>query len=95
MVKLYWSLWSAVAMIALGIYLSGNFSMFTVVVFGFIAFGMTFMGMISVLPTMVAHPPSSLEAGVNASRSPQFAPEIRRETPVTMGAVRNTHAAVH
>ena len=97
MVKLYWSIWSAFAVIALGVYLSGGFSMMTAVVFGFICFGMIFMGMIGVLPTMVAHPAPAkpLEDKANIVVSPQVAAEGRPSSPVTAGAVRNTHAAVH
>ena len=98
MVKLYWSLWSVVALAALGIYLTGNFSPMAAVVFGFIAFGMVFMGMIGVLPTMVAHPPALAkrsEAKGSTAASPQLAVETRQASPVTVGAVRNTHAAVH
>ena len=59
MVKLYWSIWSAVALLALMLYAFGNFSPLTTVAFGFICFGLTFMGMIGVLPTMVSHPPAA------------------------------------
>jgi hypothetical protein len=47
-------------MIFLGIvaitYLSGNLTPVAGVVFGFIVFGMIFMGMMSVLPTGITHP---------------------------------------
>jgi hypothetical protein len=37
-------------------WLSGVFTLLTAVVFGFIAFGMTFIGMMCVLPSAVSHP---------------------------------------
>ena len=98
MVKLYWSLWSAVAVAALVIYLFGNLSPMVAVGFGFIAFGMVFMGMIGVLPTIVAHPPALKkvpEVKANIAASPQLALETPQSSPVTIDAVRNTHAAVH
>ena len=98
MVKLYWWLWSVVAVAALGFYLFGSFSPMVAIVFGFIAFGMVFMGMIGVLPTMAAHPPAlakASEAKADIAASPQLALEARQTSPVTVGTVRNTHAAVH
>jgi hypothetical protein len=55
MVKLYGLLWLAIATVALILFLGGVMTMPVVVVFGFISFGMVFMGMIGVLPTMVSH----------------------------------------
>lgn len=57
LVRIYWLMWALLILAALIIYAAGNFTMLTAVVFGFLAFGMTFMGMMSVLPGMVAHPP--------------------------------------
>jgi len=56
LIKIYWSLWIVLGLIAAALFAIGSFTMLTVVVFGFIAFGMTFMGMIGVLPVMVSHP---------------------------------------
>ncbi len=56
LVKIYWLLWSLVALVALAFFVTGSFSVFSAVVFGFIAFGLTFMGMMGVLPVIVAHP---------------------------------------
>lgn len=56
LVKIYWLLCSLVVVVALTFLVTGTLTMFTAVVLGFIAFGMTFMGMMSVLPTLVAHP---------------------------------------
>jgi hypothetical protein len=53
--RIYAGLWIVVAFMAGLIYLSGNVSMLVAVVFGFICFGLVFMGMMSVLPSTVTH----------------------------------------
>ena len=55
-VKIYTVLWAMIAAAAAIMLLTGNFTELTLVVFGFIAFGMIFMGMIGVLPTTISHP---------------------------------------
>lgn len=57
--RFYWFLWLAYAVAASFLWLGGVFTMMTVVVFGFIAFGLVFTGMICVLPGVcsVAHQP--------------------------------------
>ena len=57
LVRIYWSTWALVVLAAGVLFAAGMFTMVTVVLFGFIAFGLTFMGMMSVLPSTVAHPP--------------------------------------
>jgi hypothetical protein len=54
MVKIYWSLWIVLGLAALFLFAIGSFTMLTAVVFGFLAFGLTFMGMMGVLPTLVS-----------------------------------------
>ncbi len=56
MVKAYWTLWLIVAVAAAIFLLAGAMTTSTVIVFGVISFGMTFMGMMNVLPAMVSHP---------------------------------------
>lgn len=51
--KIYIALWLVIAAAALGVYVTGNMSVMAVVAFGFVCFGMVFMGMMSVLPTAV------------------------------------------
>lgn len=51
--KLYITLWVVIAATFGGFYLTGNLTDVTTVIFGFISFGMVFMGMISVLPSSV------------------------------------------
>lgn len=53
LVRLYEALWGLVALAALVIYWTGGFDATTAVVFGFICFGLIYMGMMGVLPTSV------------------------------------------
>ena len=53
--KIYAGLWIAVSAVALLLALTGNMTMLVSVVFGFIAFGLIFMGMMGVLPATVVH----------------------------------------
>lgn len=54
--KTYTLVWAAFSVVAAILWLGGVFSMFIGVVFGFVAFGLVFMGMICVLPPAVSHP---------------------------------------
>ncbi|HBR58118.1 MAG TPA: hypothetical protein DEA22_11740 [Blastocatellia bacterium] len=51
--KIYFTVWFLVLLTLGAFFVTGSCTQFVMVVFGFIAFGMTFMGMISVLPTAV------------------------------------------
>jgi hypothetical protein len=53
-VKLYTALWALLVIVAAGLAVTGNFSSMTAIVYGFISFGMIFMGMMSVLPSLVS-----------------------------------------
>lgn len=55
-VKLYAAVWGLLLIVALALAVTGNFSMMTAIVYGFISFGMVFMGMMSVLPALVSTP---------------------------------------
>jgi len=55
MVKLYWTLWAIIASIAVLLLATGNFTPLALIAFGFVSFGMIFMGMIAVLPSTVGH----------------------------------------
>jgi len=79
--RFYMFLWLAAILATTGFYLAGSLTLLVGVVFGFIFFGLTFMGMISVLPTMVhaevttAHP---VEKAARAhTKREQIAEEIR------------------
>jgi hypothetical protein len=55
MVKIYWATWFVVLAVAALLFVTGNFTPVFGVTFGFVAFGLVFMGMMSVLPAMVSH----------------------------------------
>src|SRR5437868_13470880 len=79
LVKVYWMTWGVIGLAALLLLAAGSFTMLISVVFGFIAFGMIFMGMIAVLPVMASHPaPPKLE------KAPAEALQPIRETPAKM-----------
>lgn len=67
-VKAYLYTWGMFLLAALALLLTGNFTMLTAVVFGFIAFGLVFLGMMNVLPLAVAHQsePKLIEAPIPA-----------------------------
>ena len=76
LVKIYESLWILFALAGASTFATGNFTMRTAVVFGFIACGLTFMGMLCVLPTMTSHPEAS------PTSEPEIAPSpARQEAP--------------
>jgi len=54
--KFYSFLWVVVASAAGVLWLGNVFTMLTAVVFGFISFGLVFVGMMCVLPGTVSHP---------------------------------------
>ena len=74
-VRMYKLLWLAFAAVVGIFYVSGNLTLMAEVVFGFIVFGMVFMGMMVVLPTSISHP--ELEQSV-FSFTPWFASLFRR-----------------
>ena len=55
-VRSYWSLWIIFAVVAMLMFITDTLTMSAGVVFGFVAFGLTFMGMMNVLPLVVSHP---------------------------------------
>jgi hypothetical protein len=68
MLKIYWTLWAAIALIALLLLATGNFTIMTLIAFGFVSFGMIFMGMIAVLPTVTTHPAPAKKTKVKAEK---------------------------
>lgn len=64
-VKIYWIIWAAAAIAVVPLFLTGNLTMTAVVAFGFVSFGLIFMGMMSVIPSTTTH------------RSPPKAPRTR------------------
>jgi hypothetical protein len=59
--KLYFTVWGLFLLVIGAFYLTGNLTPITEVVFGFIFFGLTFMGMIGVLPFHVTHDKTPLK----------------------------------
>ncbi len=53
-VKVYEMMWAFIASLAGILFLTGNFTNLTAVVFGFVSFGMVFMGMMGVLPATIS-----------------------------------------
>jgi hypothetical protein len=53
---MYWMLWALIVAAAVVTFASGSFTSMAAVVFGFMAFSMLFLGMISVLPVWATHP---------------------------------------
>ena len=81
LVKVYWMTWGVTGLAALLLFAAGSFTMLTGVVFGFIAFGLTFMGMMGVLPVVVSHPePAKVERATEALQP-------MRETPARVFGV--------
>lgn len=74
LVKIYFSLWVLTAIAAVLMLATGSVTMMTLSVFGFAAFGLTFMGMISVLPVWASHP----EEPKAPKPAPQPAPAERK-----------------
>lgn len=67
LVKMYWMIWAIVAVAALMVFAAGSFTLMMATIFGFIAFGLVFMGMIGVLPAMVSHPAAPKPVAVPAA----------------------------
>jgi len=69
--KFYWFLWVLFAVSVAIVWLANVLTMLAIVVFGFIAFGLIFAGMMCVLPGTVSH-----TSGKPAKlRSPRIEPE--------------------
>lgn len=64
-VKVYAMLWAVIGLAAAALFITGNFSELTAVIFGFISFGMVFMGMMGVLPATIAHPSATEQIAPN------------------------------
>ena len=54
-VKVYALIWALGILAAAIFYLTGNLGPIMTVVFGFLSFGVVFMGMLSVLPSLTTH----------------------------------------
>jgi len=79
--KIYWYTWLAIGLVFALISVTGNMTDMVLVVFGFIAFGMTFMGMMGVLPVTIADHKPTAEPAIE---TPEARPAIR--VPLQHGA---------
>jgi hypothetical protein len=77
--RFYFSLWFLFAAASIGTWVSGLMTMFALVVFGFLAFGLTFLGMMCVLPSAVAH---THEKPAAAPKEPGREQQANREPKV-------------
>lgn len=73
--KFYSYLWAIFFATAALIWVSGFFTLLTLLVFGFTAFGLVFLGMMCVLPGVVSHsheakPVATADSKIKASRKP-------------------------
>ena len=75
-VKTFWTVCAVFTLATLLLFVTGNLSMLVAVIVGFIAFGLTFMGMMNVLPLMVSHPAEAKPAKLET-----VAIQPMRETP--------------
>ena len=76
--KFYSYLWAIFFAAAALIWVSGFFTLLTLVVFGFTAFGLVFLGMMCVLPGVVSHsheakPVAAAGSKMKAARQPSGA----------------------
>lgn len=67
--RFYGFLWAVFAITAGILWLGGVFTMLTAVVLGFISFGLTFIGMMCVLPGVVSHPPVTRKVSTVVNRN--------------------------
>ena len=54
--RIYWFICALLVLAALAVLAVGSFSMMAGVIFGFIGFGVLFMGIIAVMPIWISHP---------------------------------------
>lgn len=73
--RFYGFLWILYAVSAGILWLAGVFTVLALVVFGFIAFGLVFVGMMCVLPGHVAHPVAQRTKVPTAKNAPRAAKE--------------------
>ena len=75
-VRAYWSTWGVFAIATLLLFVTGNMTMLMIVAMGSVAFGLTFMGMMNVLPLLVSHATEAKPAEIGS-----VALQPMRETP--------------
>ena len=81
--KIYFALWGVLAVAAAVIFLTGNMTRLALVVFGFISFGLVFMGMMGVLPIVVTAPVK--EKSEMPAKEPKIT--VAKERTVRLGGI--------
>jgi predicted membrane protein len=74
--RIYASVWLIFAFALIALFLAGNLSMFAIVFMGFVALGLVFVGMMCLLPSIVAHPREARPA--QRSTEPTSVPDARK-----------------
>lgn len=92
--KVYWGLWTVLALVTAGLFASSHLGLFEITVIGFVSCLFIFMGMICVTPTIVGPHAKEYE---HADAEPAFENKkvkpIRAETYAPAGAIiQNRHA---
>lgn len=77
-VRIYGILWLAIALAAALLFVAGQLTLTVGLVFGFVAFGMVFMGMMGVLPAAISHP--APEKPAETARAVRSAAKSRQRT---------------
>ena len=85
MLKIYGMLWLAIALVMAILFVTGNLTLTVAITFGFVMFGMVFMGMMGVLPASISHP-----------APPKQVAKIKEASPVkSQGRVHGTRSSAH
>lgn len=92
--KVYWGLWTVLALITIGLFAAGSLGWLEITVIGFVSCLFIFMGMICVTPTIVGPHAKEYEHG---DTEPGFKEKkvkpVKAETFAPAGAViQNRHA---
>lgn len=88
--KVYSVICGLFAIAAAALFVSGNLPVITAIVFGFVAFGLVFMGMMFVLPYTITHV-SATPAKELKGPQPSSAPSFSR-TSMSGGRTSTQHA---
>ncbi|HMQ03098.1 MAG TPA: hypothetical protein PKD26_04210 [Pyrinomonadaceae bacterium] len=78
MVRVYFGLWAVWAAVVAAAFFTGNFVGYPAVMLGMAAFGLVFMGMMSVLPSTIVHAPKRMPAESGRRTAPDL---VRNRKP--------------
>jgi hypothetical protein len=73
--RFYAALWVVFGVLVGAVLLVGSMTSMAMVIFGFAAFGLVFVGMMCVLPGTVSHPPEKHETAPRAQTAPAVSKE--------------------